>query len=339
MMLRQAMLAILPMSLIACGSSGGDNTITPEGMHYHFVMDSATVPANSAQARMDGLDLNGDGTVDNQLGDVLATLAGQGFKIQDTLTQAVNEGSIVLLGDYQAPDITMDTVTAGFQVLLGNGASAPTGAPVPAPCNGSADTTCRLQFAGNGMFTVAADSPTDASLGGKTINGTFNGGPGTISLQIALGSTAPIELDLIGARAQLSGLSATGITSGILAGALSQDDLNNKVIPAIHDQLEPLIQRDCCGLATSPGGATCNAAATPACGCTAGSTGAQIISLFDTAIPKDCAVSIMEITTNGFIESLLAPDVTIGGVMALSLGVKVTAVGATYTVAGETNSP
>ena len=330
MTLRQSLLAILPMSLIACGSSGGgDDVVIPEGQHYHFVVDSTTVPANSTEARNEGLDLNGDKTVDNQLGDVLATLAQQGFKIQDTLTQAVDQGKIILLLDYQAADITMDTTAAGLSVLLGEN-------PVPPACASATDTVCRRHLAGTGMFDVSASSPADAAVGGKTINGTFNGGPGKISLQIALGSTTPIELDLIGARAQATGMSETGIMSAILAGALSQDDLNNKVIPAIHDQLAPLIQRDCCGLATSPGGATCTATATPACGCTAGSTGAQIISLFDTAIPKDCSVSIMEITTNGFIQSLLAPDVTIDGIMALSLGIKVTAVKGAFTVAGET---
>jgi hypothetical protein len=43
-------------------------------------------------------------------------------------------------------------------------------------------------------------------------------------------------------------------------------------------------------------------------------------------MPKDCAVSIDEIKNNNVIMSLLAPDVKIDGVDALSLGVKATAV-------------
>jgi hypothetical protein len=315
--------AFLPMSLVACGSP---DTIVPEGTHYHYVVDKTLVPTNNNQAREYGLDLNGDGTVDNQLGMVLGTLAGMGFDIQGTLDKSVNEGSIILLFDLQTKSFT-STAAAGISLQLGDN-------PVPPACNGSADTTCRHHLDGHGMFSIAPDSPQDIALAGKIIGGTFTGGPGNITLQIALGGTTAITLDLIGARAKASGLSETNIgsaTSGgaVLAGALTQDDLNNKVIPAIQTQLVPIIQRDCCGLATSPGGATCNPTGTPPCGCTDSSTGKTILGLFDT-MPKDCTVTTTEISNNTLIQSLLAPDVTIDGKMALSLGVKATAVGATF---------
>ena len=103
----------------------------------------------------------------------------------------------------------------------------------------------------------------------------------------------------------------------ILAGALTQADLDTKVIPAVHAQLGPLITRDCTGTAPPD-----------PCGCAANSTGKTVIGLFDTS-PKDCTVSIEEIKTNSLIQSLLAPDVTIDGQEALSLGIRVTTVGAT----------
>ena len=65
-----------------------------------------------------------------------------------------------------------------------------------------------------------------------------------------------------------------------------------------------------------------------------GTTGKTVLDLFDgdiTGTTKDCAVSIDEIKGNSLIQSLLAPDVTIDGKMALSLGIKVEAVHATYT--------
>ena len=52
-----------------------------------------------------------------------------------------------------------------------------------------------------------------------------------ISLQIALGGTEAIQLDLIGARAKASGISDAKIDSVILGGALTEEDLNTKVIP------------------------------------------------------------------------------------------------------------
>ena len=346
---------LLSLALVTCGGGG---TIVPEGPHYHTVANKVFVPTNNTQARNFGLDLNGDGTVDNQLGMVLGTLAGMGFDIQGTIDKAVAEGSVTLLVDFQGKDFT-NAAKAGLGVLLGQN-------PMPAACNtgetyscmtaggsactsGSAGCTCSgcgHQFSGTATFDLATGQMLQ-QLPGPLVNGTFNGGPGQITLQIALASAMPITLDLIGAKAQASGITATsiGTTSGttttggaILAGALTQDDLNMKVIPAIQAQLVPIIQRDCCGAATSPGGATCNPMSTGSnanCGCLDGSTGKTILGLFDTN-PKDCMVSVSEIQMNSLIQSLLAPDVTINGKPALSLGIKVTTVGATFTVPGET---
>jgi len=316
--------AVLPMSLAACG--GDDGQPTPEGTHYYYVANQVFVPTSNTQARDYGIDLNSDGTVDNQLGMVLSTLAGMGFDIQATIDTAVAEGSIILLVDFQTKDFT-NTTAAGIQVYLGDN-------EMPAACNAGemyntmTKTGCKRHLDGNGSFSIAADSPQNAALGGKIVNGTFTGGPGDLSLQIALGGTNAIKLDLIGARAKASMISETGIgmgTSGgvIFGGAVTKDDIDNKVIPAIQTQLVPIIERDCT-MPTMP----------PGCGCVADSTGKTILGLFDTN-PKDCAVSVDEIKNNSLIVSLLSPDVTINGKMALSLGIKATAVKGMYTVAGQ----
>jgi len=313
--------AALPL-FVACGGDDG-GTVIPEGPHYQFVAKKANVPTNNNQAREFGLDLNKDKTVDNQLGMVLGTLASMGFDIQGTIDKAVAEGSIILLIDFQAPDFTK-TGTAGLKVLLGTN-------PQPAACNAGEEycntanppvcTGCSHHLTGTGNFAIDSKSPDSAAVGGKIINGTFNGGPGNISLQIALGGTGAIQLDLIGARAKASGISDSKIDSVIVGGALTDTDLNTKVIPAIADQIAPIITRDC----PTP--------AVPGCGCTAGSTGKTVLDLFDgdiTGTTKDCKVSVDEIKGNSLIQSLLAPDVTIDGKMALSLGIKVEATKATF---------
>ncbi|HEY5949149.1 MAG TPA: hypothetical protein VIV40_26835 [Kofleriaceae bacterium] len=318
--------AVLPMSLVACG--GDDGQPVPEGMHYHYVANKVFVPTSNTQAREYGLDLNADGTVDNQLGMVLSTLAGMGFDIQATIDTAVAEGSIILLADFQTKDFT-NTTAAGIQVFLGD-------MPTPAACTGTESYDpatkmgCGHHLDGNGSFSIAANSPQNAALAGKIINGTFTGGSESsdLSLQIALGGTTAIKLDLIGARAKATGITETAIgtpTSGgvVFAGAVTKEDIDTKVIPAIQTQLVPIIARDCHDL-TAP----------PACACDADSTGKTILGLFDTT-PKDCAVTVEEIKNNSLIVSLLAPDVTINGKMALSLGIKATAVKGTYTIAGQ----
>jgi len=314
--------ACAPALLLACGDSGG--TITPEGTHYQYVVSKANVPTNNNQAREYGLDLGSaksskpDGTVDNQLGMVLGTLAGMGFDVQKTITDAVNQGSIILLVDFQTKDF-QSSGAAGLQVFLGAN-------PVPAPCTNAQDMVCGNHLKGTGMFGIATNSPTDTALAGKIVGGTFSGGPGNLSLQIALGGTQAITLDLLNARAKASAISDTGIMTANFGGALTQDDLNGKVIPAIQTQLAPIITRDCTML-TMP----------PDCGCMSGSTGKTLLGLFDgdiTGTQKDCAVSVQEIQMNQIIKSLLAPDVcsqkSCSEPDALSLGIQVTTVKATW---------
>jgi hypothetical protein len=311
-------------SIVACG--GDDGVIIPEGDHYHYVAKTVLLPTNNTQAREYGLDLNGDKTVDNQLGMVLSALGGMGLDVQSTIDTAVAEGSIVLLVDFQTKDFTA-TTAAGIQVFLGDSDQI-----TPAACNGSADvynpttkTGCQHHLDGTGMFAIDAQSPSNAALGGKIVAGTFNGGPGDLSLQIALGGTDAIQLDLIGARVKASSISDAMIGSGtsggiVVGGAITKSDIDTKVIPAIHSQLAPLIMRDCDDLGNPTGG----------CGCANDSTGKTLLSLFDTN-PKNCEVTVEEISGNQLVASLLSPDVSIDGKMALSLGIKATAIKATYT--------
>jgi hypothetical protein len=300
---------LLLLSALPLAACSDDGVAPPEGPHYQYVVSKAFVPTSNPQAVEFGLDLNGDKAVDNQLGNVLAALVTQGFDVQDAIVEAVDEGAIILLLDLQTKDFA-STNAAGLQVKLGDKASA-----MPAPCTTDTPPVCRKHLDGAGSFGIAAGSPDNAAVAGKIIGGTFNGGPGNISLKIALGGPDGVQLDLIGARAKASGMSEGKIDSVILAGALTEDDLNNQVIPAIHSQIVPIVAADCPGTQA------------PDCGCTEG-TGRTILNLFD-APPLDCMVSVQEIRDNQLIKSLLSPDVTIDGTKALSLGIKVEAVKAT----------
>jgi hypothetical protein len=297
------------LSLTACSDDGSD-TITPEGPKNPYVVSQVSVPTSTAMATEFGLDLDGNKVVDNALGMVLATLSGY-FNVQAAITGAVDAGDIVLLMELQTKDFS-SSGAVGLQVHL-----ADTATVMPAACASTTDTVCRRHLDGSGSFAIAADSPPAAIVTGKIAGGTFNGGPGNLSLQIALGGTDAVQLDLIGARAKATGMSADKIESITLAGALTQNDLNTKVLPAIRDQILPVIADDCTML-TMP----------PDCGCPMGSTGKTILGLLDTT-PKDCAVTLEEIQNAPLIKSLLAPDVMIEGTAALSVGVKAAGVKAT----------
>src|SRR5262249_17531518 len=132
---------------------------------------------------------------------------------------SVNEGKLILLSNLKATALDMATGVA-LEVYV-----ADTTNVTPAPCTDpTMVTTCGQHLKGTGMFQIASTSPMNAQVVGKIVGGQFTGGPGTITVAITLSSTvgAPIQLDLIGARAKVPGITAstlgTDASTGILAG-------------------------------------------------------------------------------------------------------------------------
>lgn len=285
-------------------------------MHHGYVVATAKVPANDTQVREFGIDLGSrtsatlDGRIDNALGTALSTLTALMFDIQGTIDDAVDQGSLLLLIDFQTADFNNHDA-AGFGIKFGAN-------PVPPACNGDTDTTCRRHLSGTGQFTVAADSPTDALIAGEIANGTFTGGPGDITLQIAIGSTTPIKMDLKHARVTATGISDSGITSANVGGLLLQSDLMTQVGPAIQAEVTSIIARDCTGSGAN-------------CGCTG--TGAAVITALDT-MPADCMVSVTELLEFPLVKQVLQPDSctqeSCSAPDSLSFGVRVTAVKGTF---------
>ena len=308
-----AAVCALPLSIAACG--GGSDTIVPEGTHHGYVVSSASVPTTDIQAHDFALDLGTktsskqDGMVDNALGQAITALTMLNFDIQGTVTTAVDTGSILLLIDFQTKDFT-NASASGFGIKLG-------AMPTPAACSSPTDTVCRHHLDGSASFQIATNSPTDV-VAGKVVNGTFNGGPGDLTLQIAIGSaTAPINLNLVRARVRATAITETGITA-IIGGLVTQDELMNQIGPAIQVQVAAILARDC----TPPGPA-------PGCGCHG--TGATVVQ-FDR--DGDCKLSTAEILGAPVVKGLLLPDSCSTDSCktpdALGFGVKVQAVKATF---------
>ncbi len=304
-------LCILP--LVACGDDGGDGGGTPTGEKYKYVANDIQVPQRAADPGMQGLDIDGDGVVDNKLGVAIATLGttlGDAMLASASVDAAVQDGTIIILADFQTEDF-QNAGTAGLQVLLGDN-------PTPAACTTPADpTTCGQHLTGTASFEIAADSPRDSLLVGPIVNGTFNGGPGTVTLQISLtAGGAPINLDLIGARAQGTGISASGGTFKV-GGAVAETQFDAEVLPGIKTAIiDPLVT-------------ACGGGAPPTCGCASGSPGALVLTLLDAN--DDCTISVAEIKENPTIGPLLRSDVEIDGVAAISIGLIAVTTGATFT--------
>lgn len=335
--LGSALVAVVAaVSMGACGG-GDEGGVTPTGPHYHYVFNKVLVPTSQAQVTQYGLDLNGDGEVDNAVGKALASIVTLlGFDIQGSVDRAVLSGRLIGLADLQTPDFT-SAAGAGIRVFLGSN-------PQPPACSGASDTVvCTMakpavctgcgKHLSNGSFSIASTSPDDPAITGKINGGTFTGGPGTMSLLISLGDADPIRFDLVNAKVKASGISeatigtsaGAAITDGVvLAGIITEASVDNTVLPGIKAQLDSTLTK---------GG--CQASGPPTCGCADtddGKTAKSILSVLDAA-PKDCKISPEEVKAQAPL--LLKSDLTVDGKPAYSAGIKIAATKATFTVPGE----
>lgn len=313
----------LPLAA-ACGGddSSGDGSVDPGGTNHTYVVSKINVPANGAEANMYGLDIDGkpndaNNGIDNQLGMVLGNIGALAptLDVQGSIDEQVDTGGIILLTNLLAKDLASAS-GVGMTVYLGEN-------PSPPACADGNDTACRKHLTGTAMFSIGANSPDDATLAGKIVAGKFTGGPGTVTLQIALSAGMPIDLPLQKAKAELTGISATGITGGKIGGAISKMDLETKVYPAIAATIRTTFERDC--KTPAQGG-------TPANNCMCTGTGATLQSTFDKT-PEDCVISDTEVV--GFVAGLVSADIDLDGdgvADAVSLGVGIAAVGGVFTV-------
>lgn len=304
------------------GSTGTDAAVDapPPIVHHGYVVSSLLVPTDDRQVGQFGLDLGSktsaaaDGLVDNALGRMLALLNSLNItQVQPANTAAVDQGALLLLLDLQAPDL-LNAAAANLQIELGAN-------PVPAACHGAADTTCRHHLDGTASFSIAPDSPTDAVLPGHIVAGAFTGGPGHFTLPLAIGSVL-VQLHLLHARVQASMISDADIMTADIGGLVTRDEVNTQIGPAIQQLVQAVIVRDC-----TPG------APPPGCGCS--STSALLLDLMDGDLgtPGDCVISTDEVLAFSFMKMDSCSMDTCTMPDALSIGVQVQAVKATFPVA------
>lgn len=309
----------LPLSFAACGGSSEDPPIIPQGPHYGYVVSGVTLPKNSTEAIPMGLDLGSmtssklDGAPDNKLGKLIGTLAGPGVNLplQPTVDTAVSHGDIILLIDVQTEDL-QNSKAAGFGVKIGT-------MPSPAACTGASDTVCGHHLDGHGSFQIAPSSPTDAVVGGKITSGAFTGGPGDVTLQVALGSTTPISLDLIHARVQAT-IKSDGTLTATVGGLVTLDAVRMQLGPVLQTQVMSLITTECTG-------------GTGLCNCPDNSTANLLLGLGLDA-DHNCMITTDELLNYSVVKAALVPDScskdSCSSPDALSIALPVQAVKATF---------
>jgi hypothetical protein len=102
--------ACILFALAACATD--PDPITYTGESRRFVVDSIRVPLNNTEAREFGADLNGDRTVDNQLGMVLGTLSSLSGNVTTHGDEMIAAGTIMSSLELVADDFTTDDTVA-----------------------------------------------------------------------------------------------------------------------------------------------------------------------------------------------------------------------------------
>jgi hypothetical protein len=168
-----------------------------------------------------------------------------------------------------------------------------------------ADAAASSLQAWMGKKTVAANTyaidpqgPQDAIFQGAITGGRGKYGPQDFAMVFPIpgytGTTTMITLHTVGTRVEAT-MAENSLTQGILAGAITQEEINTVLIPQVATMLEEMVQKD----------PTTKEAK-------------MILQLLDTN--KDGHITAAEVQGNALIQQLLRPDVTIDGKPSVSFG-------------------
>ncbi|MBS0571273.1 MAG: hypothetical protein JSS28_11730 [Proteobacteria bacterium] len=241
-----------------------------------------SLPVTNSQATAYAIDLNADGHPDNQLGSVFSVLASQGIDLQGGVTSAIAVGSVVHVLRLQSTD-------AGFANDPTAQADWYVGVPAPAPpkFDGTDTPVIDTTFA-PGTFIAALAGGAFTSPSPATTST-----PVSLPFKLAFDSTNAVTLDIQGSRLAFTTDNA-GQMQGQINGAISQDDIATKFLPAWAQQMNATIQAD-------PNS----------------STALTLKSLFDTGcagqngFANDGVIEVCELQENSLLQTLLAPDMQI----------------------------
>lgn len=244
-----------------------------EGLWY--VMDAIRVPESADQAVGVALDIDRDGRPDNALGGLLAALHSTAdLAIASVQTELVESGRILQLVGIDAA--SLDDAD-GVPVVVSRGSDL--------------DGDAADNFSGAEPFALDPLDGADGQLVGMIAAGRLRAGPGTIPIQLAMFGVTPEVIALRGVGGRLrTAASVDGLTLGRLCGALSDEEVDGTLLPAMAAAVDSLVRRDC------PGGA-----------CTPDTQGEQLAALFDDN--EDGTVPEEEFRDNSLIASTIGnPD-------------------------------
>lgn len=279
----------------------GWDILTTAGKDY--VISRLILP-DATNASTLGVDLDGDGVVDNALGALLGAInsLGTGVDMQDTLDESVYSGALLQLLRLYSQDLVTNPATA-LQTWVGQPQTCCTLPATTTACWNQAVQTC---FSGTHAFSPDPASPQSVVMAGSIAAGAMSFTASQMSLPIPLGTAGTVSVTIKAAHVK-GQLSSSGISQGIVAGAIPDYEIQAKIIPALTQQLDAAIKDPLMDPTVK----------------------ATISALFDTN--ADGTITTTEVANSTIIKTFLAGDVDVDsdGVKELSLGLGFTAVNAT----------
>lgn len=206
------------LGLVAPSVAAKPHHHAPKPVKHGYVVDRVLLPVSSTQATQYGVDLNGDGKVDNRFGTLLAALGSQGFDVQGTLDSAMSSGALVTL-------LSIETKTKNMK--------------------NAKKVRVRLFRGLPGTTTVDGSAPS-TELKAKIVKKVLVPKPGTVHLAFPalLPGRPSITFDLVQGRI-LGTCKANGCTNGRLVGGIPSVELDQLLVPEIGAALRAVVARDC----------------------------------------------------------------------------------------------
>ncbi|MFH2006371.1 MAG: hypothetical protein ABI333_07285 [bacterium] len=283
------------------------------GGPYDYIVSELYIPTTSAEAQNIGVDVDGDGTIDNKLGQIMSLLMSQGTGDPNTSINAdIDSGDLVI-----PLRLFVDAFPTDASVL----AAAYQGVPLTSP----------PLFNGTDVVDVAPGSPTNQPIGGDLMSGTLDCGPGQLLIPVPL-VTQTVFVSLQSARVLGGPVTATGWTDVMVGGGITEQDMESEIIPALATYFNDVIASDPFGSVAT----TLMDLFDGNCEPTVPGCASQVPGVGECAVnnPTDTppVITVTELLCNALLNSATAPDVDSNGDGVndlLSVGFRVQAVSAT----------
>ena len=168
------------------------------------------------------VDLDGNGTKDNQIGLIMSTIkmiGGASFNLQADLDLAVAQGKVLMLFDLRAKSLVLDP---GVKIQMYDGTDT--------------DGNPSDNFSGKETLAVDKTGPMNLILGGAIAGGYLVAGPGSLMAPIPLGGVVT-NVALKKTRL-VAKVTSSGMVLGQINGAIPMSDVNSKILPGLAKDLD-----------------------------------------------------------------------------------------------------